>query len=220
MCNKFLKRITSWEEIERVNRYRSDRTIPEKYFLYSGALFICLLGLIPMPINREQQITLMLFLEIEVLIVLIIVLIALIRRAAITQWFAKRRYEQGAKKARSLFRYLDQNGGQQAVYIHLMEEGRSIRAKRRVGNFYCVPKQMINGEEQDLMLRMSDANEPRWVALAMIYNNAVKDKVYVDNHHDVPEIWSKDFDNAYEHWRDNFNGDVIRNRQLQAWVPA
>ena len=179
-----------------------------------------MLGLIPASINREQQITPMLFLEIEILIVLIIVLIALIRRAAITQWFAKRRYEQGAKKARSLFRYLDQNGGQQAVYIHLMEEGRSIRAKRRVGNFYCVPKQMINGEEQDLMLRMSDANEPRWVALAIIYNNAVKDKIYIDNHHDIPEIWSKEFDNAYEHWKDNFNGDVIRNRQLQAWVPA
>ena len=220
MCSKFSKRITAWEEIQRVRRKRSDRTINEKYFLYIHTLFICLLGPIPASINREQQITLMLFLEIEILIVLIIVLIALIRRAAITQWFAKRRYEQGAKKARSLFRYLDQNGGQQAVYIHLMEEGRSIRAKRRVGNFYCVPKQMINGEEQDLMLRMSDANEPRWVALAMIYNNAIKDKVYVDNHHDVPEIWSKDFDNAYEHWKDNFNGDVIRNRQLQAWVPA
>ena len=85
----------------------------------------------------------MLLLEIEILIVLVLALIALIRRAAITQWFAKRRYEQGAKKARSLFRHLDQNGGQQAVYIHLMEEGRSIRAKRRVGNFYCVPNQMI-----------------------------------------------------------------------------
>ena len=77
---------------------------------------------------------------------------------------------------------------------------------------------MINGEKQDLMLRMSDPNEPRWVALSIVYNNAVKDKGYVDNHHNIPEIRSRDFENAYEHWKDNYNGMVTRNRELQAWV--
>ena len=89
----------------------------------------------------------MLIIEIELLIALVLVLIAITRRTAITQWFANRRYQIGLKRARQLFQVLDQKGGQQAITNHLLEEGHFLRSKRRVGDFYCIPGEDIDGED-------------------------------------------------------------------------
>ena len=111
----------------------------------------------------------MLIIEIELLIALVLVLIAITRRTAITQWLANRRYQNGLKRARKLFQSLDQRDGQNAIVNHLLEEGHFLRSKRRVGDFYCIPDEDIDGEKQDIILRMSHKNEPRWIALRRLY---------------------------------------------------
>ena len=162
----------------------------------------------------------MLIIEIELLIALVLVLIAITRRTAITQWLANRRYQIGLKKARSLFQFLDQMDGQNAVANHLLEEGKFLRSKRRVGDFYCIPAENIDGELQDIMLRMSHRNEPRWIALRRLYLSAIKDGYFQQAVIDIPPLWDHEFDIAYEHWKDNLSGAAQKHDQEDAWIVA
>ena len=95
---------------------------------------------------KKRLSVIMLIIEIELLIALILVLVAITRRTAITQWLANRRYQTGLKRARKLFQLLDQKDGQTAIINHLLEEGNFLRSKRRVGAFYCIPSENIDGE--------------------------------------------------------------------------
>ena len=162
----------------------------------------------------------MLIIEIELLIALILVLIAITRRTAITQWLANRRYQTGLKRARTLFQLLDNKGGQQAVINHLLEEGHFLRSKRRVGDFYCIPDEDIDGEKQNIMLRMSHKNEPRWIALRRLYQNSILDGYYKQSMIEIPTLWDHEFDVVYDHWKDNFSGEITRDSNNDAWVTA
>ena len=162
----------------------------------------------------------MLIIEIELLIALVLVLIAITRRTAITQWLANRRYQIGLKKARQLFQLLDQKDGQNAVTNHLLEEGQFLRSRRRVGDFYCIPAENIDGEMQDIMLRMSHKNEPRWIALRRLYLSAILDGYYVKAVINIPPLWDPEFDVAYDHWKDNLSGTIQRDPQNDAWIVA
>ena len=160
----------------------------------------------------------MLIIEIELLIALILVLVAITRRTAITQWLANRRYQTGLKRARKLFQLLDQKDGQTAITNHLLEEGNFLRSKRRVGAFYCIPSENIDGEMQDIILRMSHKNEPRWVALRRLYLSAIEDGYFKKSTINIPPLWDREFDIAYEHWKDNFSGSISRDGQEEAWI--
>ena len=162
----------------------------------------------------------MLIIEIELLIALVLVLIAITRRTAITQWFANRRYQIGLKRARQLFQVLDQKGGQQAITNHLLEEGHFLRSKRRVGDFYCIPGEDIDGEKQDIMLRMSHKNEPRWIALRRLYLSSIQDGYFKSAVIDIPALWDHEFDVAYDHWRTNLSGSIQKDEQEDAWFVA
>ena len=162
----------------------------------------------------------MLIIEIELLIALVLVLIAITRRTAITQWLANRRYQIGLKRARTLFQLLDQKDGQNAVVNHLLEEGHFLRSKRRVGDFYCIPAENIDGEFQDIMLRMSHKNEPRWIALRRLYLSAIEDGYFQKAVFDIPPLWDREFDVAYEHWKDNLSGIIQKHGQEDAWIVA
>ncbi|QNI55068.1 hypothetical protein SynBIOSE41_02573 [Synechococcus sp. BIOS-E4-1] len=162
----------------------------------------------------------MLIIEIELLIALVLVLIAITRRTAITQWLANRRYQIGLKRARKLFQLLDQKDGQNAITNHLLEEGHFLRAKRRVGDFYCIPDEDIDGEKQDIMLRMSHKNEPRWVALRRLYISSIQDGYFKKSVIDIPALWDREFDVTYEHWKDNLSGTIQRDEQEDAWIVA
>ena len=162
----------------------------------------------------------MLIIEIELLIALVLVLIAITRRTAITQWLANRRYQTGLKRARKLFQHLDQKGGQEAITNHLLEEGHFLRSKRRVGDFYCIPEEDIDGEKQDIMLRMSHKNEPRWIALRRLYQSSIKDGYYKNSVIEIPALWDHEFDVAYDHWKTNFSGTIERDEQEEAWIIA
>ncbi len=160
----------------------------------------------------------MLIIEIELLIALVLVLIAITRRTAITQWLANRRYQIGLKRARRLFQVLDQGDGQDAITHHLLEEGHFLRSKRRVGDFYCIPGEDIDGEKQDIMLRMSHKNEPRWIALRRLYLSSIQDGYFAKAVIDIPPLWDREFDVVYEHWKDNFSGTIHKDDQEEAWV--
>ena len=162
----------------------------------------------------------MLIIEIELLIALVLVLIAITRRTAITQWLANRRYQIGLKRARKLFQLLDQKDGQNAITNHLLEEGNFLRSKRRVGDFYCIPDEDIDGEKQDIMLRMSHKNEPRWVALRRLYLSSIQDGYFKKSVIDIPALWDREFDVAYDHWKDNLSGTIQRDEQEDAWIVA
>ncbi|KZR87813.1 hypothetical protein MITS9509_00610 [Synechococcus sp. MIT S9509] len=162
----------------------------------------------------------MLIIEIELLIALVLVLIAITRRTAITQWLANRRYQIGLKRARKLFQLLDQKDGQNAITNHLLEEGHFLRSKRRVGDFYCIPDEDIDGEKQDIMLRMSHKNEPRWVALRRLYLSSIQDGYFKKSVIDIPALWDREFDVAYDHWKDNLSGTIQRDEQEDAWIVA
>lgn len=162
----------------------------------------------------------MLIIEIELLIALVFVLIAITRRAAITQWFANRRYQQGFRDARILFQFLDQKGGQECVINHLLEEGNFLRSKRRVGGLYCIPDEIIDGEKQNIMLRMSHKNEPRWVALRRIYQTSIKDGYYKLSSIEIPALWDSEFDIIYQHWKENSAQNIVVENEHQAWISA
>jgi len=162
----------------------------------------------------------MLIVEIELLIALVIVLIAITRRTAITQWLANRRYQNGLKRARKLFQVLDQRDGQTAIVNHLLEEGHFLRSKRRVGDFYCIPDEDIDGEKQDIMLRMSHRNEPRWVALRRLYLSSLQDGYFKKSVIDIPALWDREFDVTYDHWKENLSGTIQRDDQEEAWIVA
>ena len=162
----------------------------------------------------------MLIIEIELLIALVLVLIAITRRTAITQWLANRRYQIGLKRARKLFQLLDQKDGQNAITNHLLEEGNFLRSKRRVGDFYCIPDEDIDGEKQDIILRMSHKNEPRWVALRRLYLSSIQDGYFKKSVIDIPALWDREFDIAYDHWKDNLSGTIQRDEQEDAWIVA
>ena len=162
----------------------------------------------------------MLIIEIELLIALVLVLIAITRRTAITQWLANRRYQIGLKRARKLFQILDQRDGQNAITNHLLEEGHFLRSKRRVGDFYCIPDEDIDCEKQDIMLRMSHKNEPRWVALRRLYLSSIQDGYFKNSVIDIPALWDHEFDVAYDHWKDNLSGSIQRDEQEDAWIVA
>lgn len=162
----------------------------------------------------------MLIIEIELLIALVLVLIAITRRTAITQWLANRRYQIGLKRARKLFQLLDQKDGQNAITNHLLEEGHFLRSKRRVGDFYCIPDEDIDGEKQNIMLRMSHKNEPRWVALRRLYLSSIQDGYFKKSVIDIPALWDREFDVAYDHWKDNLSGTIQRDDQEDAWIVA
>ena len=162
----------------------------------------------------------MLIIEIELLIALVLVLIAITRRTAITQWLANRRYQIGLIRARQLFQVLDQKGGQQAITNHLLEEGHFLRSKRRVGDFYCIPGEDIDGEKQDIMLRMSHRNEPRWIALRRLYLSSIQDGYFQNAVIDIPALWDREFDVAYDHWKTNLSGSIQKDEQEDAWIVA
>ena len=159
----------------------------------------------------------MLIIEIELLIALVLVLIAITRRTAITQWLANRRYQVGLKRARKLFQLLDQKDGQNAITNHLLEEGHFLRSKRRVGDFYCIPDEDIDGEKQDILLRMSHKNEPRWVALRRLYLSSIQDGYFKKSVIDIPVLWDREFDVAYDHWKDNLSGTIKRTNRKMLW---
>lgn len=156
--------------------------------------------------------------EIEIVIIIVLVIIAFARRAAIANWLAGRRFENGAKQARKIFRYLDQAGGQKAVFAHLMHQGELIRMKRRVGEFYKIPNQDINGEIQDVIIRQADKNEPCWMALSIIYGNAIKDGIY--NGEPIPHLWSDEFRSNYTIWLQNIQGVLIKEGPMKVWRVA
>ena len=162
----------------------------------------------------------MLIIEIELLIALVIVLIAITRRTAITQWLANRRYQTGLKRARQLFQVLDQRGGQNAIVAHLLEEGHFLRSKRRVGDFYCIPDEDIDGVKQDVMLRMSHKNEPRWVALRRLYLSSLQDGYFKKSVLDMPPLWDREFDVTYDHWKENLSDTIEKDDQQEAWIVA
>ena len=160
----------------------------------------------------------MFFIELEIIVIVILIMLAFARRAAIANWLAGQRFEKGAKKARQIFRFLDQSGGQQAVFAHLMHQGELIRMKRRVGEFYKIPNQTINGEVQDVILRQADKNEPCWVALSIMYDNAIQDGIY--HGESVPELWSEDFKVSYQHWIENLHGVPVKDKTMKVWRVA
>ena len=177
-----------------------------------------LVALICVATFKTSLSTVMLIIEIELLIALVLVLIAITRRTAITQWLANRRYQTGLKRARQLFQMLDQKGGQDAIIHHLLEEGHFLRSKRRVGDFYCIPEEDIDGEKQDIMLRMSHKNEPRWIALRRLYQSSIKDGYYKKAVIEIPALWDHEFDVVYDHWKTNFSGTIQKDNQQEAWM--
>ena len=91
----------------------------------------------------------MFLLEFEIIVLVIFLIIAYSRRSVIVRYLAKQRYERAAKKAISAFKQLEKNGGQLAIFNHLVKQGQIIRSKRRVGKFYMIPNFIVNGEKQD-----------------------------------------------------------------------
>ncbi len=159
----------------------------------------------------------MLLLEVEIIILLIVLIIAYSRRSIIVKYLAKQRYEHAAKKAINAFKKLDDSGGQTAVFNHLIKQGHIIRSKRRVGKFYMIPNFEVNGEKQDIMLRMSDNSEPFWVAIAALYKAAIKDN-YFNPDLSIPNLWSEEFDQLYIHWRNNFHANLFYSSPQNIWV--
>ena len=159
----------------------------------------------------------MFLLEFEIIVLIVILVIAYSRRSIIARYLARQRYEKAAKKAIIAFKHLDQAGGQMAIFYHLVKQGHIIKSKRRVGKFYMIPNFIVNGEKQDIMLRMSDSSEPFWMALFNIYNASIKDQ-YFASELLVPEIWSDEFDQLYIHWNNNFHKDLVYSDLNSVWT--
>ena len=135
----------------------------------------------------------------------------------IARYLARQRYEKAAKKAIIAFKQLDQAGGQLAIFNHLVKQGHIIKSKRRVGKFYMIPSFIVNGEKQDIMLRMSDSSEPFWMALLNFYNASIQDQ-YFTSELFVPELWSDDFDRLYIHWNNNFHKNLVFSELSSVWT--
>ena len=159
----------------------------------------------------------MFLLEFEIIVLIIFLIIAYSRRSIIARYLARQRYEKAAKKAITAFKQLDKAGGQLAIFNHLVKQGHIIKSKRRVGKFYMIPNFMVNGEKQDIMLRMSDSSEPFWMALSSLYNASIQDK-YFASELLVPELWSDDFDQLYIHWSNNFHKNLVFSELNNVWT--
>jgi hypothetical protein len=159
----------------------------------------------------------MFLLEFEIIVLIVFLVIAYSRRSIIVRYLARQRYEKAAKKAIIAFKQLDQAGGQLAIFNHLVKQGHIIKSKRRVGKFYMIPSFIVNGEKQDIMLRMSDSSEPFWMALLNIYNASIQDQ-YFTSELFVPELWSDDFDRLYIHWNNNFHKNLVFSELSSVWT--
>ena len=159
----------------------------------------------------------MFLLEFEIIVLIVFLVIAYSRRSIIVRYLARQRYEKAAKKAIIAFKQLDQAGGQSAIFNHLVKQGHIIKSKRRVGKFYMIPSFIVNGEKQDIMLRMSDSSEPFWMALSNIYNASIQDQ-YFTSELFVPELWSDDFDRLYIHWNNNFHKNLVFSELSSVWT--
>ena len=161
----------------------------------------------------------MFLLEFEIIVLIVFLIIAYSRRSIIVRYLARQRYEKAAKKAIIAFKQLDQAGGQLAIFNHLVKQGHIIKSKRRVGKFYMIPNFIVNGEKQDIMLRMSDSSEPFWMALSNIYNASIQDQ-YFTSELFVPELWSDDFDRLYIHWNNNFHKNLVFSELSSVWTES
>ena len=161
----------------------------------------------------------MFLLEFEIIVLIVFLVIAYSRRSIIVRYLARQRYEKAAKKAIIAFKQLDQAGGQLAIFNHLVKQGHIIKSKRRVGKFYMIPNFIVNGEKQDIMLRMSDSSEPFWMALSNIYNASIQDQ-YFTSELFVPELWSDDFDRLYIHWNNNFHKNLVFSELSSVWTES
>ena len=161
----------------------------------------------------------MFLLEFEIIVLIIFLVIAYSRRSIIARYLARQRYEKAANKAIIAFKQLDQSGGQLSIFNHLVKQGQIIKSKRRVGKFYMIPNFIVNGEKQDIMLRMSDSSEPFWMALSNIYNASIQDQ-YFTSELFVPELWSDDFDRLYIHWNNNFHKNLVFSELSSVWTES
>ncbi len=159
----------------------------------------------------------MFLLEFEIIVLIVVLIVAYSRRSIIARYLARQRYEKAAKKAIVAFKQLDQAGGQLAIFNHLVKQGHIIKSKRRVGKFYMIPNFIVNGEKQDIMLRMSDSSEPFWMALFNIYNASIQDN-YFTSELLVPDLWSDEFDQLYIHWNNNFHENLVFSELNSVWT--
>ncbi len=159
----------------------------------------------------------MFLLEFEIIVLIVVLIVAYSRRSIIARYLARQRYEKAAKKAIVAFKQLDQAGGQLAIFNHLVKQGHIIKSKRRVGKFYMIPNFIVNGEKQDIMLRMSDSSEPFWMALFNIYNASIQDN-YFTSELLVPDLWSDEFDQLYFHWNNNFHENLVFSELNSVWT--
>ena len=37
---------------------------------------------------------------------------------------------------------------------------------------------------------------------------------------DIPPLWDREFDVAYEHWKDNLSGTIQKHDEEDAWIVA
>ncbi|WP_148201824.1 hypothetical protein [Synechococcus sp. CC9311] len=148
---------------------------------------------------------------------IVVLIVAYSRRSIIARYLSRQRYEKAAKKAIVAFKQLDQAGGQLAIFNHLVKQGHIIKSKRRVGKFYMIPNFIVNGEKQDIMLRMSDSSEPFWMALFNIYNASIQDN-YFTSELLVPDLWSDEFDQLYIHWNNNFHENLVFSELNSVWT--
>ncbi len=159
----------------------------------------------------------MFLLEFEIIVLIVVLIVAYSRRSIIARYLARQRYEKAAKKAIVAFKQLDLAGGQLAIFNHLVKQGHIIKSKRRVGKFYMIPNFIVNGEKQDIMLRMSDSSEPFWMALFNIYNASIQDN-YFTSELLVPDLWSDEFDQLYIHWNNNFHENLVFSELNSVWT--
>ncbi|ABI45318.1 hypothetical protein sync_0683 [Synechococcus sp. CC9311] len=159
----------------------------------------------------------MFLLEFEIIVLIVVLIVAYSRRSIIARYLSRQRYEKAAKKAIVAFKQLDQAGGQLAIFNHLVKQGHIIKSKRRVGKFYMIPNFIVNGEKQDIMLRMSDSSEPFWMALFNIYNASIQDN-YFTSELLVPDLWSDEFDQLYIHWNNNFHENLVFSELNSVWT--
>ena len=82
------------------------------------------------------------------------------------------------------------------------------------------PLQDIDGEKQDIILRMSHKNEPRWIALRRLYLSSIQDGYFKNSVIDIPALWDHEFDVAYDHWKTNLSGSIQKDEQEDAWIVA
>ena len=161
----------------------------------------------------------MFFLEFEIIVLIVFLIIAYSRRSIIARYLARQRYEKAAKKAIIAFKQMDQSGGQLSVFNHLVKQGQIIKSKRRVGKFYMIPNFIVNGEKQDILLRMSDSSEPFWMALFILYNASIQDNNFTSEFL-VPVLWSDDYDCLCVHWNNNFHKNLVFSELNNVWTDA